>query len=119
MAVRGFTPFAVNAYDNPGTIRLRKYATGAHLLARGVETGQTPKEAVWRRDRVRLYRYEPDAEIWFPVPMVLIYALILRPYVLDLVPGNSLVEYLKIYKTNLLLEQDSSTTFGMEELLRG
>ena len=43
-----------------------------------------------------LYRYEPDAQRRrFPVPIVLVYALILRPYVLDLVPGNSLVEYLR------------------------
>lgn len=96
MAVRGFMPLAINAYDNPETIRLRKYATGAHLLTRGVETGRTPKEVVWQRDRARLYRYEPDAQRRrFPVPIVLVYALILRPYVLDLVPGNSLVEYLR------------------------
>lgn len=95
MNVRGFMPFSINAYDNPETIRARKYATGAHLLARGIEVGRTFKEVVWEKGRASLYRYEPDAEIKFPVPIVLVYALILRPYVLDLVPGNSLVEYLK------------------------
>jgi polyhydroxyalkanoate synthase len=28
------------------------------------------------------------------VPVLLVYALILRPYILDLLPGNSLVEHL-------------------------
>jgi polyhydroxyalkanoate synthase len=96
MADLSTTPFAVDRYDNPETIRLRKYATGAHLVleGNGIETGRTPKELVWAKDKVRLYRYEPAAEKQSSVPVLLVYALILRPYVLDLVPGNSLVEYL-------------------------
>ncbi len=92
----GATTFGVNDWDNPETIRFRKYATGAHLALRavGVETGRTPRETVWEKGKARLYRYEPDAEKTFPVPVLLVYALILRPYILDLVPGNSLVEYL-------------------------
>jgi polyhydroxyalkanoate synthase len=90
------TPFAVDRYDNPETIRLRKYATGAHLIleAMEIETGRTPREVVWQEGKARLYRYEPAAEKRFAVPVVLIYALILRPYIVDLLPGNSLVEYL-------------------------
>jgi len=90
------TPFVVSDYDNPETIRFRKYATGAHILLRGtgVETGLTPREVVWARDRVSLYHYEPGVEKQFSVPILLVYALILRPYIMDLVPGNSFVEYL-------------------------
>jgi polyhydroxyalkanoate synthase len=82
--------------DNPETIRLKKYATGAHLLIEvdPVETGQTPKETVWTKNKASLYRYEPGREKKYPVPVLLVYALILRPYILDLVPGNSLTEYL-------------------------
>ncbi len=96
MADWGFAPFAVSAYDNPETIRLRKYVTGAHFVLRGVgiETGRTPREVVWEKGKARLYRYGTDDEKRFAVPVLLVYALILRPYVLDLVPGNSLVEYL-------------------------
>ena len=96
MANGGFAPFAVSAYDNPETIRLRKYVTGAHFVLRGtgVETGRTPREIVWEKGKARLYRYGTGAEKRFAVPVLLVYALILRPYVLDLVPGNSLVEYL-------------------------
>ncbi len=88
--------FGVDGYDNPETIRFKKYATGAHLVLQGteVQTGQTPKEVVWQKDKARLYRYEPDAEKRFPVPILLVYALILRPYILDLTPGHSFIEYL-------------------------
>jgi polyhydroxyalkanoate synthase len=86
----------VDDRDNPETIRLKKYATGAHLLIERdpVETGQTPKEIVWTKNKARLYRYVPEGEKRHPVPVLLVYALILRPYVLDLVPDNSLVEHL-------------------------
>lgn len=96
MADLSTTPFAVDRYDNPETTRLRKYATGAHLILQvsEIETGRTPREVVWQEDKARLYRYKPAAEKRFPVPVLLVYALILRPYIVDLVPGNSLVEYL-------------------------
>jgi polyhydroxyalkanoate synthase len=56
--------------------------------------GRTPREVVWSKNKARLYRYEPESEKKHPVPMLLVYALILRPYILDLIPGNSFVEYL-------------------------
>jgi polyhydroxyalkanoate synthase len=91
----GKTPFEIGDYDNPETIRFRKYATGTHILLREAppETGQTPREEVWAKGKARLYRYEPEKRK-YPVPVVLVYALILRPYILDLVPGNSFIEYL-------------------------
>jgi polyhydroxyalkanoate synthase len=93
---RSATLLGVDDYDNPETIRFKKYATGLHLILHGtgIETGQTPKENVWAKDKARLYRYEPEKPKKNPVPILLVYALILRPYILDLVPGNSLVEYL-------------------------
>jgi polyhydroxyalkanoate synthase len=88
-------------YDGPETIRSRKYATGTHVLLQeiGVETGVTPREVVWGRNKARLYRYRRPEEgngvgKRRPVPVLLVYGFVLKPYVLDLVPGNSLVEYL-------------------------
>jgi polyhydroxyalkanoate synthase subunit PhaC len=49
---------------------------------------------VWRKGKATLYRYAPGREERHPVPVLLVYALILRPYILDLVPNNSLVEHL-------------------------
>ena len=90
------TPFEISDYDNPETIRFRKYATGTHLIVHGtkVEAGLTPKEAVWQKDEARLYHYEPGRQKKYPVPVLIVYAPILRPYILDLVPGNSFVEFL-------------------------
>ena len=67
-----------------------------HLLLAGarVATGQTPKEVIWTKHKATLYRYVPQGEIRFAVPLLLVYALIDRPFILDLIPGNSFVEYL-------------------------
>lgn len=101
VAGQGFGPLGICNYDGPETIRARKYATGTHVLLQeiGVETGVTPREVVWGRNKARLYRYRrPNRRNGVgerrPVPVLLVYGFVLKPYVLDLVPGNSLVEYL-------------------------
>jgi len=88
--------FKISRYDNPETIRLRKYVTGTPLVLEGVvvETGRTPKEVVWTRNKAKLYRYRPEKEKKSPVPILIVYAHILKPYILDLLPGNSFVEHL-------------------------
>ena len=75
---------------------LRKYRVGMQIVLEGAqaETGKTPKEIIWTKNKAKLYRYMPEAEKRFSVPILFVYALINRPYVLDLMPGNSLIEYL-------------------------
>src|ERR671911_2595022 len=92
-------PFGIFDYDDPVSIRARKYTTGTHVLLEEieVETGVTPNEVVWTKNKARLHRYRPaDGAVGGrrPVPVLLIYGFVLKPYVFDLVPGNSLVEYL-------------------------
>ncbi|MDQ6660516.1 MAG: class III poly(R)-hydroxyalkanoic acid synthase subunit PhaC [Chloroflexota bacterium] len=76
--------------------KLKKYKRGMQIMLEGAqaETGRTPKDVIWTKNKAKLYHYEPKVEKKFRVPILLIYALINRPYVLDLMPGNSLVEYL-------------------------
>ena len=52
-------PFQIFDYDDPVTIRMRKYITGTHVLLEeiGVETEATPRELVWTRNKTKLYRY--------------------------------------------------------------
>jgi polyhydroxyalkanoate synthase len=92
-------PFGIFDYDDPVTIRMRKYTTGTHVLLEeiGVETEVTPRDIVWTRNKSKLYRYrcaDGDVEQRRAVPVLLVYGFVLKPYVFDLVPGNSLVEYL-------------------------
>ncbi len=53
----------------------------------------TPKDAVWQRDKVRLWRYRSETRGGGP-PLLLVHSLVNRSYIFDLVPGNSMVEVL-------------------------
>jgi len=76
------------------TFRYNRLWLNLLLAGARVATGQTPKEVIWTKNKATLYRYAPQGEIRFPVPLLLVYALIDRPFILDLIPGNSFVEYL-------------------------
>jgi polyhydroxyalkanoate synthase len=59
-----------------------------------IQAGQTAREVTWTKSKARLYHYVPVGEKRFPLPLFFIYSLINRFYILDLMPGNSLVEHL-------------------------
>jgi polyhydroxyalkanoate synthase len=61
-----------------------------------VPVGLTPKETVWALNKARLYRYLPTrpAEERYPIPLLLVYALINKPFIFDLCPGRSFIEYM-------------------------
>ncbi len=86
--------------DQPMTSELEKaynkYRTGMKIITEGAkaDTGRTPKEVIWSKNKAKLYHYEPMIEKRYKTPILMVYALINRPYVLDLMPGSSLVEFL-------------------------
>ena len=53
----------------------------------------TPKDTVWQRDKVRLWRYRSEQRNDGP-PLLMVHSLVNRSYIFDLVPGNSMVEVL-------------------------
>src|ERR671916_199172 len=65
-----------------------KYSRGMRIVVEGAQadTGQTPKETVWTKNKAKLYHYAPAVEKKHPVPILMVYALINRPYILDLLP---------------------------------
>jgi polyhydroxyalkanoate synthase subunit PhaC len=58
------------------------------------EVAPTPKEVIWTRNKTKLYRYISDHPNKHKIPLLLVYALINKPYIMDLTKGGSLVEYL-------------------------
>ena len=59
-----------------------------------VEVGATPHEVIFTENKLRLLHYYPQTEKIHPVPLIMIFALVNRPYILDLKPGRSVVEVL-------------------------
>lgn len=61
--------------------------------AQRVRVGATPSRPVFRDDNVRLLRYESDVEKRIKTPLLVVFALVNRPYILDLRPGKSVVSH--------------------------
>ncbi len=64
------------------------------LTADPVEVGQTPAEVVYTENKLRLLHYRPVVAQPAPVPLLIVPSIINRYYILDLMAGRSLVEYL-------------------------
>ena len=56
-----------------------------------IKIGATPKEAVYAEDNIVLYHYLPVVEKPFKIPLLISYALVNRPYMVDLQEDRSLV----------------------------
>jgi polyhydroxyalkanoate synthase len=66
------------------------------LLTSDAKIAQTPKQLIWTLNKAKLYRYLPvlPREQLHRVPLLLVFAIMNRPHVLDLRPGHSFVEYM-------------------------
>lgn len=59
-----------------------------------IDVGTAPKELVYSEDKMSLYRYKPLAAPACRVPVLMVYALVNRYYMLDIQPDRSLVRNL-------------------------
>jgi polyhydroxyalkanoate synthase subunit PhaC len=59
--------------------------------ARHCAAGCTEKDEVWRSGKLRLYRYRSISGTPGAVPLLVVYALVNRPYMMDLEPDRSLI----------------------------
>ena len=76
--------------------QVQKWNNFQRTLTTDASIAQTPKEVVWTLNKAKLYRYSPvlPPEKRHKIPLLLVFAIMNRPYVLDLRPGHSFVEYM-------------------------
>ena len=60
------------------------------LNIKDVEAGVTPKELVYKEDKVQLFHYDPGSKAVCPVPLLVVYALVNRQYMMDIQDDLSL-----------------------------
>ncbi|WP_428633724.1 alpha/beta fold hydrolase, partial [Sedimenticola sp.] len=77
----------------------RKLQSGVERLcaADTVTAGVSPREAIYREDKLTLYHYLPDASATpssDAVPLLIVYALVNRPYMADLQADRSTIKNL-------------------------
>lgn len=59
-----------------------------------ISVGTTPHEIVYTEDKMKLLHYIPVVEKTHPVPILMVYALVNRHYILDLQPDKSVIRKL-------------------------
>ncbi|HSO83357.1 class III poly(R)-hydroxyalkanoic acid synthase subunit PhaC [Thiocapsa sp.] len=73
----------------------RKLGQGMENLlnADKIDTGVSPKEPVYTEDKLVLYRYDtPEGVTADPVPLLIVYALVNRPYMTDIQEDRSTIK---------------------------
>ncbi|RLG58315.1 class III poly(R)-hydroxyalkanoic acid synthase subunit PhaC [Candidatus Geothermarchaeota archaeon] len=59
------------------------------MEVKDIEVAPTPKELVYKEDKVQLFRYKPE-QVKCPIPLLVVYALVNRQYMMDLQEDRSL-----------------------------
>ena len=95
------------------------------LNAQEVDTGVTPRQAVYCEDKLTLYRYQGVDEGWRnPVPLLIVYALVNRPYMTDIQEDRStlrnlLVQGQDIYLIDWGYPDDADAGLTLDDYING
>ena len=81
------------SFINETFANLRRFASIPFLPEKmeRVRKGVTPREVVYEEDRLKVYHYIGEGEPRFETPLCFVFALVNRPYIMDLKEGRSIV----------------------------
>jgi polyhydroxyalkanoate synthase len=92
--------------------------------AKNARVGATPTESVYRRDRLQLLRYAAGPGKKYETPLLVVFALVNRPYILDLREGKSVVAHFvnagfDTYNLDWGVPTSADRHLGMKEYIEG
>src|SRR3954465_12497052 len=65
-----------------------------YIASSGPALGSTPKDILHTPGAMNLYPYRPQADEIYRIPILIVMATTNRGYILDMVPGQSFIEFL-------------------------
>jgi len=86
----------------------------------GPALGSTPKDVLHSRGTMNLYHYRPLSDEIYRVPILIVMATTNRGYILDMVPGQSFIEFLlkrgyDVYMLDWIAPRPEEKSLGMED----
>ncbi|UGY12887.1 PHA/PHB synthase family protein [Bradyrhizobium septentrionale] len=91
-----------------------------YISSSGPSLGSTPKDVLYSRGTMNLYHYRPMASEVYRVPILIVMATTNRGYILDLVPGQSFIEFMlkrgyDVYMLDWTAPKPEEKTLSMED----
>ncbi|MDH3694458.1 MAG: class III poly(R)-hydroxyalkanoic acid synthase subunit PhaC [Gammaproteobacteria bacterium] len=90
-----------------------------------VETGGTPRDTVYRENKLVLYRYRAQKKSHTKrIPLLIVYALVNRPYMMDLQPDRSTIRGLldaglDVFMIDWGYPESSDRLLGLDDYING
>ena len=91
-----------------------------YFSSSGPTLGSTPKDVLHSRGTMQLYHYRPLSDEVYRVPILIVMATTNRGYILDMVPGQSFIEFLlkrgyDVYMLDWNAPKPEEKSLGMED----